>query len=607
MPTGSYTPLSRPIFLPAVTALLITSAALPIHAQNSVPASAVQAAKMPQYASRLARPASRPASRPNPARPPTRIGPSEYFLYTNGNTNGTADACAFNSGAIVSDSYPITGLDNPPVEGMSFAAWLLPGDTLQSAELSLTSSENGGTSYFDQTVPFTQSGCVSNQYGYNVCTVTTTFYGPEGNGTYWVNLQNASVSNGDPVYWDENSGPSLASENSIGTIPSESFSVLGSCPPLEDKPVTEAKVVTVPPSPTQSYRVIYNFTGRGDGGYPRSGLIIDAAGNLYGTTSEFLPLLQKVFKLSLSASGWQFTHLYSFDQENGGAASTFVFGTDGRLIGTNANGGTDGEFFSLSPPGHILPSVFSNWIDTLLYTFTGGSDGSSPTGNLVLDNSGDIYGTTQGGGVNSWGTLYELSTGGLQVLHAFPAYPGDGESPIGVVGSPDALYGVTFRGGIDDSGTFFTTAGGYHVLHNFNSFTEGNPMSMAADQAGNVYGSSSASPSPCEEEVGTVFSLSPPDWNPFTLLSFQGRPALSWVSTDTHGSVYGTTAGSSPHGGVFKLTCCWTYTDLHDFSGPPSDGDYPMASPVVDAQGNIYGTTAYGGTYGYGTVWEISP
>ncbi|HLI63715.1 MAG TPA: PEP-CTERM sorting domain-containing protein, partial [Terriglobales bacterium] len=103
-----------------------------------------------------------------------------------------------------------------------------PGDTLQSAELSITSGENGGTSYFDQTVNFTQSGCVSNSYGYDVCNETASFSGPTLNsGTYWVNLQNASSVDGQPVYWDENSGPSSASENSVGTIPSESFTVLG--------------------------------------------------------------------------------------------------------------------------------------------------------------------------------------------------------------------------------------------------------------------------------------------------------------------------------------------------------------------------------------------
>ncbi|MGA7461149.1 MAG: PEP-CTERM sorting domain-containing protein, partial [Candidatus Korobacteraceae bacterium] len=103
------------------------------------------------------------------------------------------------------------------------------GDTLTSAELSITSGENSGTSYFDQTVNFTQGACTANQYGYNVCQENTSFSGPTLNaGSYWLNLQNASVPSGDPVYWDENSGPSTASENSIGSIPSEAFTVLGS-------------------------------------------------------------------------------------------------------------------------------------------------------------------------------------------------------------------------------------------------------------------------------------------------------------------------------------------------------------------------------------------
>ena len=180
---------------------------------------------------------------------------------------------------------------------MTFGVWLFPGDTLQEAELSITASPNGGTSFFDQTVDLTQTGCGSNQFGYNVCTVSVSFTGPALNaGTYWVNLSNAVVNNGDPVYWDENSGvgcrsegcPSQADESSLGTIPSESFSILGStCQnPADLKPVTGAKMATVPPSPTQTYRVIYNFTGGADGGTPTAGLVIDAAGNLYGTTGS---------------------------------------------------------------------------------------------------------------------------------------------------------------------------------------------------------------------------------------------------------------------------------------------------------------------------------
>ena len=168
---------------------------------------------------------------------------------------------------------------------------------MTSAELSITSEPNGGTTYFDQTVYFTQGSCEANQYGYNVCMENTTFSGPTLNaGTYWLNLQNATVPSGDPVYWDENSGdgcrspgcPSQAEESSVGTIPSESFTILGESTcfsPGEEKTATAAKVVTVPPPPTQSYRVIYNFTGGADGFFPSAGLVIDAAGNLYGTTS----------------------------------------------------------------------------------------------------------------------------------------------------------------------------------------------------------------------------------------------------------------------------------------------------------------------------------
>ena len=147
-------------------------------------------------------------------------------IYDNGPTNGTTDGWTINFGFIVSDSFTLGS--NSTVNGLQFAAWMEPGDTLQSAEVSITSQENGGTSYFDQTVSFTQSGCASNQYGFDVCTESGNFTGVALNsGTYWLNLQNAQSAAGNPVYWDENSGPSSASENTIGTIPSESFTVLG--------------------------------------------------------------------------------------------------------------------------------------------------------------------------------------------------------------------------------------------------------------------------------------------------------------------------------------------------------------------------------------------
>jgi PEP-CTERM motif len=147
-------------------------------------------------------------------------------LYSNGPINGTTDAWTINSGFVVSDSFTTTANSN--VTGLSFGAWAFPGDVLVSAQVSISSAEFGGTSFFNGTVNFTQSGCSGNQFGFNVCTESGSFNATlSAGGTYWLNLANAVVNDGDPIYWDENSGPSSASENTVGTIPSEAFTVLG--------------------------------------------------------------------------------------------------------------------------------------------------------------------------------------------------------------------------------------------------------------------------------------------------------------------------------------------------------------------------------------------
>ena len=149
-------------------------------------------------------------------------------VYNNGPINGNINGWTINFGFIVSDTFNVAN-SSTTITGADFGIWLFPGDTLTSAELSITSGENGGTSYFDQTVNFAQGGCTMSQYGYNVCQENTLFNGPTLNmGTYWVNLQNGSVPNGDPVFWDMNNGPSSASENTVGTIYSEAFTILGS-------------------------------------------------------------------------------------------------------------------------------------------------------------------------------------------------------------------------------------------------------------------------------------------------------------------------------------------------------------------------------------------
>jgi hypothetical protein len=149
-------------------------------------------------------------------------------IYSNGPINGTTDAWTINNGSVVSDTFFVSDVAIQE-NGLQFGAWVYPGDVVQFGEISITSSEFGGTTYFDEVVNFTQSGCSGNQFGFNVCTETASFTTPLNlaYGTYWLNLSNTYANTDDPVYWDENSGPSQASINSVGTIPSESFAILG--------------------------------------------------------------------------------------------------------------------------------------------------------------------------------------------------------------------------------------------------------------------------------------------------------------------------------------------------------------------------------------------
>ena len=153
-------------------------------------------------------------------------------LYENGPVNGQIDAWTINFGYAVTDSAQVSGT----VGAFSFWAWLAPGDTLTNIQLSIGSTPYG-TDLFNSFVNITSSSnCFSNNFGYNVCDESGSFAGPSLNGNYWLTLQNANVPSGDPVYWDENSGvgcqspgcPSIAQESSIGSIPSEAFT-LGGC------------------------------------------------------------------------------------------------------------------------------------------------------------------------------------------------------------------------------------------------------------------------------------------------------------------------------------------------------------------------------------------
>jgi len=161
---------------------------------------------------------------------------SAQTLYEDGPINGQTDAWTINFGFVLGDTFTLPA-GNSTVTGLAFGAWLYPGDVLESVQVILSTQEIGeGTQFFNGVVNFTQSNCFLNGYSYDVCTETGSFTPTHLlEGTYWVTLQNAIVNDGDPVYWDENSGigchspgcPSEASNGSIGTLPAEAFTILG--------------------------------------------------------------------------------------------------------------------------------------------------------------------------------------------------------------------------------------------------------------------------------------------------------------------------------------------------------------------------------------------
>jgi PEP-CTERM motif len=164
---------------------------------------------------------------------------AQNWSWDNGPINGTTDAWTINFGYIVSDTF-VAGGSN--VTSFSFGVWELPGDKMDAGDWSITSGENSGTVYGSGTASgnnITDTFVSTNQYGYDIDKITYSGFNVTGltNGaTYWLNISNAAVPSGDPVYWDENSGkgcggagcPSQASESSVGTIASEDFTISGS-------------------------------------------------------------------------------------------------------------------------------------------------------------------------------------------------------------------------------------------------------------------------------------------------------------------------------------------------------------------------------------------
>lgn len=388
----------------------------------------------------------------------------------------------------------------------------------------------------------------------------------------------------------------------------------------------------------QTFSVLHNFTGGADGKFPYPGVTVGPSGVLYGTAvNGGTHGVGTVFKLSQVNSSWISSPLYEFTGGNGSLPyGAVVIGPNGALYGTTFGVGVEtyGTVFELQPPPTFCRSILCYWNENVLHTFTGVPDGSGPqVENLVFDSSGNIYGTTGGGGVYNSGVTFELTPSGggytESILHSF-GNGTDGRDPLaGVVfDTAGNVYGTTAGGGTGNPedchgscGTVYQlmpSNGGWveNVLVNFDSTNGEHPYgNLIIDGSGNLYGTTVIGG---QNGSGVVYKLAPSGGG-FTfsvLYSFSSCGSKGGLAADAAGNFFGVCygGGANQDGWIFELTNCsqgCNLVDLHDFSG--SDGMNPYGSPVLDASGNLYGTSLNGGTgicgdpsTGCGVVWEVA-
>ena len=380
-----------------------------------------------------------------------------------------------------------------------------------------------------------------------------------------------------------------------------------------------------------SENILHVFTGASDGRNPSSGgtLALDQANNLYGTTSSGGPgFVGEAFRLTPTITGpWTKSTVYAFAGSDGaGPWGNLVMDTAGNFYGTTLGGGSskNGEVFKLAQ------NSTGSWVKTTLYSFKGTSDGSGPF-DLVLDTAGNLYGIT----FAYYGTVFELKPNGdgtwtESTLYTFNL--SDGYFPAGLtLDSIGNLYGVAGNGGLYASGIVYELANngnGVWTKSDLYTFTGrsdgGTPRAgVVFDGAGNLYGTASFDGSSC---CGVVFELSPSSgggWTESVLYSFTGGSdgayPVAGLVFDPAGNLYGTTSASSSGPTVFTLThssAGWTESVLHSFTGGTGGGTntvFTMPGLVIDAAGNLYGTTPSGGDAtcnygeGCGVVFELSP
>lgn len=395
----------------------------------------------------------------------------------------------------------------------------------------------------------------------------------------------------------------------------------------------------------QQERVLFNFSGTGNGGYiPNGALISDAKGNLYGTTSRGGTYNGgTVYKLTRTKAGRQQTILHEFGTGTDGSEPAYglLFDASGNLYGVTVNGGAGGG----GTVYELTPTAEGTWNETILLNFTyDGVGGSSPDGNLIFDPAGNLYGATLSGGDLAnclgfgCGTVYELSPGlggtwTETVLYAAPNFY-SGPRPTGglAIDSEGNLYAADQ----DEIFELTPSAGGgwtRNVIHTFVEFTDDGYQpngNLVFDAKGNLYGTTftGGTGTGCgQTSCGTVFELSPKGggtWSEAILHNFNDNKNDGYNTKSgvigANGVLYGTTPGGGNGAGCGLTDTCgvafalvpeaggtWTEKILFNFDDFESGGYAPATALLFVPEGYLIGTTASGGSNNDGTVFAIKP
>ena len=360
-----------------------------------------------------------------------------------------------------------------------------------------------------------------------------------------------------------------------------------------------------------------SFDGTNLGGNPNGYLVADAAGNLYGTTQYGgggnANNDGTVFELS-GPTHQTLTTLATFTgAANGPAYPTGGLAIDaaGNLYGTTSGGGASGSgtVFELSGSSHQLL--------TTLVAFNG-SNGSTPYATLAADAAGNLYGTTVGGGTGGAGTAFELSGSTHQTLTTLANFNGtNGGAPYAplTLDAAGNLYGTTYRGGTTNQGTAYELSGptlqSLTTLVSFNASSGYSPYAgLTADAAGTLYGTTYAG-GPNGSTGGTVYELSGTAHQTFaTLIGFNtstGTAPEGRLAIDAIGTLYGTTSTGGPgNGTVYSLSGPVHQTAAVVATFTVANGSYQFGGLLPDAAGVLYGTLTDGGGKGFGSAFSLA-